>query len=74
MEEAQELVDKYHCTGIVDIQKRADGTVKITEYCDADCVIGRYYKDDAYHAAKRFGIYYSKKGTHIVPTVPKEGR
>lgn len=71
-EEAQEIVDRYYCTGAVDIQQRHDGTVKIIEYCDADEVIGRYYKDDAYHAARRFAIYYSKKGTHIVPTVPKE--
>lgn len=72
MEEAQEIVDKYKCTGTVEIQKRADGTVKIIEYCDAGKVVGLYYKCDAYHGAKRFGIYYSKKGTHIVPVFPKE--
>lgn len=70
-EETQELVDRHNCTGIVEIQQRIDGTVKITEYCDADKVIGLYYGNNAYRAAKRFGIYYSKKGTHIVPTPPK---
>lgn len=70
-EEAQGLADRYTCTGTVEVQRRSDGTVKIIEYCDADKVIGRYYEDDAYRDAKRFGIYYSKKGTHIVPTPPE---
>lgn len=70
-QEAQELVSGHHCTGDVVVQRQKDGAVKITEYCDADKVIGRYYEENAYHDAKRFGIYYSKKGTHIVPTPPK---
>lgn len=74
VEEAQKLVDKSNCTGIVEIQNGKEGAVKIAEYCDSDTVIGLYYGDNAYHDAKRFGIYYSKEGAHVVPTPPKGGK
>lgn len=73
-EEAQTLVSNYACTGQVDVQRKKDGTVKIIEYCDAEQVVGLYYGDNEYHDTKRFGIYYSKKGTHVVPTPPKGGK
>ena len=74
MQEAQEFVDKYVCTGTVVVQTQKSGAIKIIEFTDADRVIGRYYKNNAYHNTKRAGIYYSKKGTHVVPTSPKEDK
>nr|DAK86114.1 MAG TPA: minor capsid protein [Caudoviricetes sp.] len=74
MQEAQEFVDKYVGTGTVVVQTQKSGAIKIIEFTDADRVIGRYYKNNAYHNTKRAGIYYSKKGTHVVPTSPKEDK
>lgn len=70
-EQAQELVDKCCCTGTVRITSSGGAAPKIIEYCDAESVIGKYYDADAYHDTKRFGIFYSKRGVHVVPT--KEG-
>lgn len=74
MQEAQKFVDSNVGTGTVVVQTQKSGAVKIIEYTNADRVIGRYYKDNAYHNTKRGGIYYSKKGTHVVPTSPKEDK
>ena len=70
--EAQELVNLYSCTGAVEIEIRKDGTAKIVEYCSADRIIGKYYISNEYRETKRFGIFYSKRGTHIVPTRPEK--
>lgn len=72
-EEAQELVDRYACTGNVVIQAQKDGAEKITEYVDVDKTAGKYFKNNAYHDTKRIGIFYSKREIHVVPTDP-EGR
>ena len=74
MQEAQKFVDSHVGTGTVVVQTQKSGAVKIIEYTNADRVIGRYYKDNAYHNTRRGGIYYSKKGTHVVPTSPKEDK
>lgn len=74
IQEAQEFVDKYVGTGTVVVQTQKSGAIKIIEFTDTDRVIGRYYKNNAYHNTKRAGIYYSKKGTHVVPTSPKEDK
>jgi hypothetical protein len=74
MQEAQKFVDSHVGTGTVVVQTQKSGAVKIVEYTNADRVIGQYYKDNAYHNTKRGGIYYSKKGTHVVPTSPKEDK
>lgn len=71
-QEAQELVDRFAGTGTVVVQTQKSGALKIVEFTNADCVIGRYYKNNVYHDTKRVGIYYSKKGAHVVPTRPKE--
>lgn len=71
-QEAQKFVDGYAGTGTVVVQTQKNGALKIVEFTDADRVIGRYYKNNAYHDTKRVGIYYSKKGAHVVPTRPKE--
>lgn len=74
MQEAQEFVDRCSGTGTVIIQKQKNGALKIVEFANADATIGRYYKNNAYHKTNRAGIYYSKKGTHVVPTEPKENK
>lgn len=74
MQEAQEFVDSRSGTGTVIIQKQKNGALKIVEFANADATIGRYYKNNAYHKTNRAGIYYSKKGTHVVPTEPKENK
>ena len=70
--EAQDLVNLYSCTGVVEIEIRSDGTAKIVEYCNADRIIGKYYISNTYRETKRFGIFYSKRGVHIVPTRPEK--
>lgn len=74
MQEAQRFVDSHVGTGTVVVQTQKSGALKIIEYTNADRVIGRYYKNNAYHNTKRGGIYYSKKGTHVVPTSQKEDK
>lgn len=68
VEEAQKLVDKYHCTGEVLIKTRKDGSLEIKEYADVGGIVGKEYTDNEYHETSRVGIFYSKKGTHIFPT------
>lgn len=70
--EAQEIVDKYACTGTVTIKTPKDAPIEIREYKNVDKVIGQYYKNNAFHSTKRAIIVYAKKGTHIIPTIPKE--
>lgn len=70
--EAQEIVDKCACTGTVTIKTPKDAPIEIREYKNVDKVIGQYYKNNAFHNTKRVIIVYAKKGTHIVPTIPKE--
>ena len=68
-EDAQKLLDNKTCTGIVEITGKDERAV---EYCNADIVIGKYYAKNEYHETKRFAIHYSKKGTHVVPTLPEK--
>lgn len=70
--EAQEIVNKYACTGTVTIKTPKDAPIEIREYRNVDKVIGQYYKNNAFHSTKRAIIVYAKKGTHIIPTIPKE--
>lgn len=70
--EAQEIVNKYACTGTVTIKTPKDAPIEIREYRNVDKVIGQYYKNNAFHSTKRAIIVYAKRGTHIVPTIPKE--
>lgn len=74
MEEAQELVDRYNCTGTVSVTERKDGSFQIKEFKTVDKIIGKYFKDNEYREASRMMVIYSKKGTHIVPVSPKEDR
>ena len=72
-QEAQKFVERYTGTGTIAIKTRKDGSLEIKEYTNVDRVIGQYYESDAFHDTKRIMIIYSKKGVHIVPTVPQEG-
>lgn len=67
-EEAQEIVDKYSCTGEVLIKVRKDGSLEIKKYADVGRNVGKEYTDNEYRETSRVGIFYSKKGTHIFPT------
>lgn len=71
-QEAQEILGRYTGTGTIAIKTRKDGSLEIKEYTNVDRVIGQYYESDAFHDTKRIMIIYSKKGAHIVPTVPQE--
>lgn len=71
-QEAQEIVNKYAGTGIVEIKKTGQVSVKIIEYCDVGEVVGRYYDNDEYHDTRRIGIFYSKLGAHVVPAPPEK--
>lgn len=72
MQEAQDIVDKYTCTGTVTIKTPKNAPMEIREYRNADKVVGKYYKNNAFYNTERVIIVYAKKGTHIVPTIPKE--
>lgn len=72
MQEAQEIVDKYACTGTVTIKTPKNAPMEIREYRNLDRVIGKYYANDAFRDTKRIMIVYAKKGAHIVPTIQKE--
>lgn len=72
VQEAQEIVDKYACTGTVTIKTPKNAPMEIREYRNLERVIGKYYANDAFHDTKRIMIVYAKKGVHIVPTIPKE--
>lgn len=62
-DQAQNIIDRYNCTGTVQITSSG----KITEYCTTDMVVGKYYKDDAYHDTRRVEIFYAKRWAHVVP-------
>ena len=66
-QEAQELVKKYSGTGVVVIQKSGENSLKICEFCEADHVVGKWYAENRFLETKRFEIFYSKKGAHVVP-------
>lgn len=67
--EAQEFVNKYAGTGTFEIDRK--GNVKNKELIIADKDIGVNIDNSTGEKTKtnRFYIHYSKKGTHIVPTL-----
>jgi hypothetical protein len=69
-EEAQELILKHCGTGV--IQKTKAGKFRDVEYCNADRVIGKYFRDNEYFDTVRFAIHYSKRDAHIVPVKPED--
>ena len=67
----QELVDRYHSTGELDVS--LDGHWKNKETIVADRIVGVNVnpntKDEA--LTNIFKIHYSRTGTHIVPTLKR---
>jgi hypothetical protein len=68
MEEAQKLVNKYAGTG--EFLKDSKGNLSNKELIETKKAIGKVIDFDNNEVeTKRFIIHYSKKGTHIVPTL-----
>jgi SPP1 gp7 family putative phage head morphogenesis protein len=69
MDEAQKLISRYAGTGIFEIDRK--GNVKNKELVISDKAIGMNIDNSTGEKTKtnRFYIHYSKKGTHIVPTL-----
>lgn len=67
LEDAQELVDRYHGTGEVKLTASIEWTHK--EFVVADEPIGVWIDNTTgkEYETRRFSIHYGKKGTHIVP-------
>ena len=67
-EKAQELVDKYHGTGILKLDRHKE-IIPVEMIVDNDEIIGYAVnnKNGARVATTGFKIHYSNKGTHIVP-------
>ena len=64
---AQELVDMYHGTGHVHINKRGDWDKEVV-IADNDIGINVDKTTGRETLTDRYIIHYSKTGTHIVPT------
>ncbi len=71
LETAQELIEKYHGTGVPQLSRKGSWNNK--EFVAADYVIGvdidEKTKDET--PVSQFYIHYSKTGAHIVPTKRK---
>lgn len=67
----QGLVNKFSCTGKLKSDKKGNWTEK--EFVESDFPIGMVVYKENEVKTNRFSIHYSKKkGTHIVPRMPKE--
>ena len=71
LDEAQELVNKYHGKGEIKLDRNMNWSNK--EFVMTDSVIGavvdRETKEETF--TRRFSIHYGKRGTHIVPAKEK---
>ena len=65
MEEAQDIIDKYHGTGIIKTDMK--GNPKPQELVNCDKVVGKYCSKNEYYETKKAMIIYGKKKSHIVP-------
>lgn len=65
MEEAQDIIDKYHGTGIIKTDMK--GNPKPQELVNCDKVVGKYCSKNEYYETKKAMIIYGKKKAHIVP-------
>lgn len=70
-DQAQNAIERYKCTGTVQITRAGTKSVKIVEFCSTETVVGRYFDNGGYYDTKRIGIYYSRFGAHIVPVKEK---
>lgn len=62
IEDVDEIIKKYNCTGTVSISDK-----KYREFTDTDRIVGKCIIDGILQDTKRIAIHYSKKGAHIVP-------
>ena len=71
--DAQELVDRYHGTGTIRLNRAGDAWIN-KELVVADKYIGVSINHITGEetATNRFTIHYSNTGTHVVPTERKE--
>ena len=70
---AQDIVDKYHGTGGLRINPKS-GVWHNQEVVTTDSVVGySLNRDGKWVSPKAVKIHYSKYGTHIVPTIIREG-
>jgi SPP1 gp7 family putative phage head morphogenesis protein len=67
-EEAQELINKYAGTGILEFDRKGNWTNKEIIEVDRDIGVHVSLSDGVETPSNRFKIHYSKAGTHIVPT------
>ena len=72
-EEAQEMINKYACSGKFRIS--STGKVMNTEWVTVDKVIGKYCDNNGrWHDTNRAQIMYSKTSAHIIPVKEKNMR
>ncbi len=69
IEEAQELVNRYSCTGTADTAKR--GKMRTVDFTTTEIIVVKYFENDDFRKTARIAIHYSKKGAHIVPVKEK---
>lgn len=69
MEEAQNLVDKYAGTGILQRTRKGDFANRELIVADHDIGVNISNETGKKTSTNRFYIHYSKSGTHIVPTL-----
>lgn len=70
IEKAQALIDRYSCTGIVDVTR--SGKIRTVEFVTTDLIVGKYFENDSFLETSRVAIHYGKKGAHIVPVKEKQ--
>ena len=71
--DAQELVDKYHGTGKIRLNRAGDAWInKELVVADRDIGVSINHRTGEETVTNRFTIHYSNTGTHVVPTERKE--
>lgn len=68
-EEAQELINKYAGTGILEFDHKGNWTNKEIIQVDRDIGVHVSLSTGIETPSNCFKIHYSKSGTHIVPTL-----
>ena len=69
LDESQELINKYAGTGKLDFTQKGDWAKKELIVHDKDIGFSINNVTGEKTVTNRFKIHYSKKGTHIVPTL-----
>ncbi|XZI40736.1 polymorphic toxin type 50 domain-containing protein [Clostridium perfringens] len=69
LEEAQELINKYAGTGEIKTNLKGEWDKKETISVDKEIGVNLNISTGEETPTNKFKIHYSKKGTHIVPTL-----